>query len=102
MASLEVDLSAIEPGNTITVKWRGKPVFVKHRTEEEIGKAQGEDITKLRDPEADDARAQKPEVTHLILLLLDSFAANDCMALQLQNGSGMYLYQFPPLCRIHH
>lgn len=62
MASLEVDLSSIEPGNTITVKWRGKPVFVKHRTEEEIGKAKDEDISKLRDPQADDDRTQKPEV----------------------------------------
>ncbi len=62
MASLEVDLSNIEPGNTITVKWRGKPVFVKHRTEEEIGKAKDEDISKLRDPQADDDRTQKPEV----------------------------------------
>ncbi|DBA99784.1 hypothetical protein WJX82_008502 [Trebouxia sp. C0006] len=61
MASLEVDLANIEPGNTITVKWRGKPVFVKHRTEEEIGKAKDEDISKLRDPQADDDRTQKPE-----------------------------------------
>lgn len=68
MASLEVDLSAIEPGNTITVKWRGKPVFVKHRTEEEISKAKDEDVSKLRDPEEDDARTQKPEVIRLILL----------------------------------
>ena len=62
MASLEVDLSKIEPGNTITVKWRGKPVFIKHRTEEEFRKAKDEDISKLRDPEADDDRTQKPEV----------------------------------------
>lgn len=68
MASLEVDLSAIEPGNTITVKWRGKPVFIKHRTEEEISKAKNEDISKLRDPEEDDARTQKPEVMHLTLV----------------------------------
>lgn len=36
MASLEVDLSKIEEGNTITVKWRGKPVFIKRRTEAEV------------------------------------------------------------------
>ncbi len=64
MASLEVDLANIAPGNTITVKWRGKPVFVKHRTEEEWNKAKDEDISKLRDPETDDARTQKPEVLH--------------------------------------
>lgn len=70
MASLEVDLSAIEPGNTVTVKWRGKPVFVKHRTEEEISKAKDEDISKLRDPETDDARTQRPEVIRLLLFTL--------------------------------
>jgi ubiquinol-cytochrome c reductase iron-sulfur subunit len=31
MANLEVDLSNIEPGQTVTVKWRGKPVFIRHR-----------------------------------------------------------------------
>lgn len=33
LASLEVDLSSIEPGTTVTVKWRGKPVFIRRRTE---------------------------------------------------------------------
>ena len=62
MASLEVDLSNIQAGNTITVKWRGKPVFIRHRTEEEIGKAKDEDFSHFRDPQSDDDRAQKPEV----------------------------------------
>ena len=62
MASLEVDLSKIEPGNTITVKWRGKPVFVRRRTEAEIAKANETPMSELRDPETDDQRAQKPEV----------------------------------------
>eukprot|EP00891_Asterochloris_glomerata_P004357 jgi/Astpho2/4357/Aster-08057 len=61
MASLEVDLSKIEPGNTITVKWRGKPVFVRRRTEAEIAKANETPMSELRDPETDDQRAQKPE-----------------------------------------
>lgn len=63
MASLEVDLANVQPGNTITVKWRGKPVFVRHRTEEEIGKAQNEDISHMRDPQNDQDRTQKPEVS---------------------------------------
>lgn len=92
MASLEVDLSAIEPGNTITVKWRGKPVFIKHRTEEEIGKAQGEDITKLRDPEADDARAQKPEVTHFTLLLFGNCAADTYMCCSSRAVAGCIVF----------
>merc|ERR1712164_73505 len=36
LASTEVDLSKIDEGSSLTVKWRGKPVFVRHRTEDEI------------------------------------------------------------------
>ena len=36
LASTEVDISQIEVGQAITVKWRGKPVFIRHRTPEEI------------------------------------------------------------------
>ncbi|KAG2324160.1 hypothetical protein Bca52824_006888 [Brassica carinata] len=36
LASLEVDLGSIEPGTTVTVKWRGKPVFIKRRTKDDI------------------------------------------------------------------
>lgn len=51
LASLEVDLANIEPGSTVTVKWRGKPVFVRHRTEEDIAKANDVHLNELRDPE---------------------------------------------------
>lgn len=61
MASLEVDLSKIEPGNTITVKWRGKPVFIKRRTDEDIELANSVDLKSLRDPQADKDRVQNPE-----------------------------------------
>ena len=43
-------------------KWRGKPVFVRRRTEAEIAKANETPMSELRDPETDDQRAQKPEV----------------------------------------
>ena len=62
MASLEVDLNKIEPGQTITVKWRGKPVFVKRRTPEDIELANNVDIKTLRDPQTDSERVQNPEV----------------------------------------
>ena len=39
LASTEVDVSSVEPGKTITVLWRGKPVFIKRRTPEEIAEA---------------------------------------------------------------
>lgn len=61
MASLEVDLASIEPGATVTVKWRGKPVFIRHRTEEDIKLANTVNLGELRDPEADSDRVLDPE-----------------------------------------
>lgn len=61
LSSTDVDLSAIEPGQSVTVMWRGNPVFVRHRTEEEIEDARAVAVDELRDPQADDARVQKPE-----------------------------------------
>lgn len=61
LASTEVDISQIEVGQAITVKWRGKPVFIRHRTPEEIKAAEDVDINTLRDPQPDDKRIQKPE-----------------------------------------
>jgi ubiquinol-cytochrome c reductase iron-sulfur subunit len=61
LASTEVDISQIEVGQAITVKWRGKPVFIRHRTPEEIKTAEATDINSLRDPQTDDQRVEKPE-----------------------------------------
>lgn len=61
MANLEVDLSKVPLGQTVTVKWRGKPVFIRHRTAEDIAKAENVDISSFRDPQPDSARVQKPE-----------------------------------------
>ncbi len=61
LASTEVDLSAIEVGQAITVTWRGKPVFIRHRTAEEISEAQNVSLDALPDPESDTDRAQRPE-----------------------------------------
>ena len=72
MASLEVALNKIEPGQTITVKWRGKPVFIKRRTEEDIEYARDVDISTLRDPQTDEERVQNPEVRKCFQCLLRS------------------------------
>ncbi len=61
LASIEIDISGITEGQAITVKWRGKPVFIRHRTQNEIRTALETDIDKLRDPQEDTARALKPE-----------------------------------------
>lgn len=66
LAKIEVDLSAIPEGKNVVFKWQGKPLFVRHRTTEEIDAAQNVDIKSLRDPQHDDTRVQKPEWMILI------------------------------------
>ncbi len=61
LASTEVDLSGVEEGMSITVKWRGKPVFIRHRTAAEIKEASEVNLGDLRHPEPDTERAEKPE-----------------------------------------
>ncbi len=62
LGSLEVDLSGVEEGQTITVKWRGKPVFIKHRTDEEIATQAAVALSDLKDPQPDSARTVDPKV----------------------------------------
>ena len=61
LASTEVDISGVERGQTITVLWRGKPVFIRRRTDEEIAKAKEVDLKELKHPEKDEDRAKNPE-----------------------------------------
>ena len=84
MAKVEVDLASIPEGKNVSthgamstvevrisdtwgatiqviIKWRGKPVFIRHRTQDEIQEARATDWKKLRDPESDESRTKKPE-----------------------------------------
>ncbi len=61
LASTEVDISSISEGGILTVKWRGKPVFVRHRTKKEIDDAAAAKVDTLPDPQTDSARVKKPE-----------------------------------------
>ena len=61
LASTEVDVSSLEPGKSITVLWRGKPVFIKRRTQEEIKEARDVKVEDLPHPEKDEDRAKDPE-----------------------------------------
>ena len=54
LASIEVDLSAIEVGQSIKIKWRGKPVFIRRRTADEIEAARSVPLVELPDPEDPD------------------------------------------------
>ena len=61
LSTVEVDLSNIPPGTGKTVMWQGKPVFVRHRTAEEIEEAKDVDIKTLTDKQTDQERTQRPE-----------------------------------------
>ncbi len=61
LASTEVDVSTVEPGKSITVLWRGKPVFIKRRTEKEIAEARSVNLGDLKHPEKDEDRTKNPE-----------------------------------------
>jgi ubiquinol-cytochrome c reductase iron-sulfur subunit len=78
LSSIEVDLSIIPEGQTIKVLWRGKPVFIRHRTQEEIKRAIADDQADLIDPQLDKDRVQDPKwlvmvgtCTHLGCVPLD-------------------------------
>ncbi|CAI8441683.1 MAG: Ubiquinol-cytochrome c reductase iron-sulfur subunit [SAR116 cluster bacterium MED-G04] len=62
LASIEVNIAGITEGQAITVKWRGKPVFIRHRTADEIQTAAAANMDDLRDPQVDGDRVQKPEL----------------------------------------
>jgi ubiquinol-cytochrome c reductase iron-sulfur subunit len=61
LAKVEVDLSTIPEGKNVIIKWRGKPVFIRHRTPDEITEARSSDWQSFRDPQTDEARVKKPE-----------------------------------------
>ena len=61
LATTEVDVSLVKPGQSITVLWRGKPVFIKRRTENEITEAKEVSLNELKHPEKDEDRASNPE-----------------------------------------
>ena len=61
LGTTEVDVSSIEEGQSVTVKWRGKPVFIRKRTKDEIDEAKTVNIEDLKDPEEDISRVKKDE-----------------------------------------
>ena len=55
LASIEVDVSSLEPGMSLTAKWRGKPIFIRNRTPEEVKAADEVPLSDLKDPVARNA-----------------------------------------------
>lgn len=61
LASAEFDIGGINEGSTMTVKWRGKPVFIRHRTSDEISREDAVEMSVLKDPQLDKDRAKDQE-----------------------------------------
>ena len=68
LASIEYDVSKVAVGQELTIKWRGKPVFIRHRTPAEIAKAVKDDHANLRDPQTDAERV-KPGHSEMLILV---------------------------------
>lgn len=68
LSSIEVDLSPIQPGQTIKVKWRGVPVFIRNRTPEDIEAARTVEMSELKDPQSDQDRVQKGHDQWLVMV----------------------------------
>lgn len=61
LATIEVDLAPLPVGARMSVQWRGMPVFIAHRTPQEIAAARAVDVDTLRDPQTDEVRAPRAE-----------------------------------------
>ena len=68
LATTEVDIGAMQPGQAITVTWRGKPVFIRRRTQTEIEEARNVDISELPDPQPDAERVDPDHEEFLIVV----------------------------------
>ena len=61
LSTTEVDLSPLEEGQSLTVMWRGKPVFIRHRTSTEINDANSVAIQELKHFASDESRVKNPK-----------------------------------------
>ncbi|NXS11606.1 UCRI protein, partial [Neodrepanis coruscans] len=66
LSKIEIKLSDIPEGKNMAFKWRGKPLFVRHRTQAEINQEAQVDLSQLRDPQHDLDRVKKPEWVILV------------------------------------
>ncbi len=95
LSTTEVDITNVEPGKTITVLWRGKPIFIRRRTKEEIDEAAAVDIKDLKDPEKDSDRVKNPEW----LVMVGVCTHLGCVPL---NGKGEFNAWFCPCHGTHY
>jgi len=68
LATIEFDIANIAEGESVTIKWRGLPVFVRHRTQAEIDEAKAVPMSDLKDPETDEQRTKPGHEQWLIMI----------------------------------
>ena len=102
LATTEVDISQIEPGKSITVLWRGKPVFLKRRTQEEINEARSVNLKDLPDPEKDEDRVKKGKDEWLVMLGVCTHLGCVPLGQKVGDGKGDYGGWFCPCHGSHY
>jgi len=98
LASIEVNISGLEPGDEMKVKWRGKPVFIKRRTEAELQTARSVSLDELPDPETDSDRVKSGKEEFLVVLGVCTHLG----CVPLGKGSGEYDAWFCPCHGSHY
>lgn len=68
LATIEFDISSIAEGQTVTITWRGLPVFVRHRTAKDIEEAQAVPLSELKDPQTDEQRTLPGHEQWLVMI----------------------------------
>ncbi len=68
LSTIEVDLAPIAEGQSLTVKWRGKPVFIRNRTAKEIADAKAVPLADLKDPQTDEERTKEGHEQFLVMV----------------------------------
>src|SRR5690606_38888761 len=68
LASIEFDLSKVQEGQQVVIKWQGKPVFVRYRTPREIQEAEATPLSALKDPQTDAERVKEGHQQYLVVL----------------------------------
>ncbi|MEC9346122.1 MAG: ubiquinol-cytochrome c reductase iron-sulfur subunit [Pseudomonadota bacterium] len=100
LSSTEVDISGVAEGQSITISWRGKPVFVRHRTAKEIEEAVSVPLADLPDPEADAERVKDGKDQWLIVLGVCTHLG--CVPIGAEGNRGEYDGWFCPCHGSHY
>ncbi|HTJ57544.1 MAG TPA: ubiquinol-cytochrome c reductase iron-sulfur subunit [Devosiaceae bacterium] len=68
LASVDFDLSSLAPGQVVTIKWRGQPIFIRHRTPEDIKSMEAVPLSELKDPVPDSDRVKQGHEQYLVMI----------------------------------